>query len=126
MIDRIRTLVIAVVTLPLCVPVGACSDGPDAPSATGRMNRIVCMDGGRVFLDDFAKRNTSMDGGGILFTSVTTGERSRVVGNCVAYMDSMPAGWKATLPHPDPDATTITSVDTLDDGTTITRKEILP
>jgi hypothetical protein len=95
----LRTIFVALCVLPLALPVGACSGTPDRKDGDPRKTRIVCVSGGTVVYDDFAKRGaTFAEGGGLLFTSVTTGERTRVAGSCHAYTDLMPAGWKATFP----------------------------
>lgn len=110
----LRTIVIALCVLPLALPVSACGDDREQvarakPSEGSGRDRVVCLSAGRVVYDDFSK-STSMDEGGIRYDSVATGHISRVMGECFVYRAEIPEGWKATLPAPDPNATTIETV----------------
>ena len=103
MIDRFRTAVIALCVAPLALPMSACGgrvEHEDGTGADAGRNRIVCTSSGKVVYDDFAKRDTGLAEGGISYVSLTTGKRSRVTGECYAYLSGIPAGWKATFPIP--------------------------
>ncbi len=92
--------ILATAAIALCLLAEACDDGPVGRDP--RFNRIVCTSAGRVVYDDFSLRNTSLSDGGIVYTSRTTGERSRVTGECYAYLMRIPEGWKPLLPAPIP------------------------
>ncbi len=70
-----------------------CDDMPD----DGRRTHVVCHSGGIRILDDFGT-NAHLGEGGIYYASDTTHARTRVTGDCAAYKDAVPDGWKPVLP----------------------------
>jgi len=82
----------------LAMPVGilslvACNDATE----DGRHTHVVCHSGGVRILDDFGKY-PHLSEGGISYVSDTTHARTRVTGDCAAFKDGVPGGWKALLP----------------------------
>lgn len=71
----------------------ACDDAPD----DGRRTHVVCHSGGIRIFDDFG-HGAGLAEGGISYISDTTHARTRVTGDCAAFKDIVPSGWKALLP----------------------------
>lgn len=79
--------------LALVLSLAACDDAPD----DGRRTHVVCHSGGVRVLDDFGSYPHLAEGG-ISYVSDTTHARTRVTGDCAAFKDAVPGGWKALLP----------------------------
>lgn len=81
---KILGVALAAVTLSAC----------DDESANRLPTRIVCHSAGQKTIDDYAKNGANLAEGGIVYTSQTTGMRTRVTGDCAAFGARKPARWK--------------------------------
>jgi hypothetical protein len=80
--------------LPLALlSLASCDDAPQ----DGKRTHVVCHSGGVRVLDDFGSA-AHLGEGGIYYESDTTHARTRVTGDCAAFRDAIPDGWKALLP----------------------------
>ena len=79
--------------LALLLSVTAC----DGPPQSDKPTRVVCHSGGIVIYDDFGS-DPGLANGGIKFKSRTVGRYVRATGDCVAFNDAVPDGWKPILP----------------------------
>ncbi len=71
--------------------------GCDGPEPDDRPTHVVCHSGGVRVLDDFGGDPGLLEGG-IKYKSRTTGRYVRVTGDCAAFNDAVPDGWKPVLP----------------------------
>jgi len=79
--------------LALLLSLGACDEAPK----DGKRTHVVCHSGGVRILDDFGT-SVHLAKGGIRYESDTTHDSTRVTGDCAAFRDAVPDGWKPLLP----------------------------
>ena len=79
--------------LALLLSVAACDDG----RIDRRPTHVVCHSGGVRVVDDFGAA-AHLAEGGIRYESDTTHDSTRVTGDCAAFRDAVPDGWKPLLP----------------------------
>lgn len=95
---RSHTVTIVAAMLACAVlAVGGCSDDD---TDQDRPTRIVCVEGGKTVLDDFAKKGSivNVSGAYLNYTSETQQGSVAAIGNCVSRPQTKPAGWKPIFP----------------------------
>lgn len=93
---RKSTIAVAMLACAVLAVAGCTDDDTDQ----GRPTRIVCVEGGRIVLDDFAKKDSLVTLGGayLNYTSETQQGSVAAIGNCVSRPQTKPAGWKPIFP----------------------------